>query len=304
MRYLVTGGGGFVGRHLVAELQHHGHEVTVFDRAEVEPVESAETIVGDIRNKEDLLAAVTKSKPEACVHLGAIAYVPTGGTDPDLVLSVNIRGTLNTLSALRCEAPNARVLVVSTVHVYDANDDSTPLTEDSPLAPVSMYAISKAAADLATLACAAKHGLHTMTVRPTNHTGPGQSPCFAVPSFASQIKAIAEKKATLPLAVGNLESERVIMDVRDVVRAYRLLIEHGRAGQAYNLSSGEQIKIGDILRQLCDMAGVEPEFVVDDDKFRPTDRSPILNTSKLRRDTGWEPEIPLGKTLSDVLGEA
>ena len=304
MRYLVTGGRGFVGRHLVAELQKHGNEVVVFDRAEAQPVESVEALSGDIRNEEDLLSAVSKCKPEACVHLGAIAYVPVGGTDPDLVLSVNIRGTLNTLSALRSEAPNARVLVVSTVHVYDADDDAIALTEDSPLAPISMYAISKTAADLATLAYASQYGLHAMTVRPTNHTGPGQSPCFAVPSFASQIRAIAEKRATLPLAVGNLESERVIMDVRDVVRAYRLLIEHGSASQAYNLSSGKQVKIGDILRQLCSMAGVEPEFVVDKDKFRPTDRSPILDTSKLKNDTGWEPEIPLATTLADVLKEA
>lgn len=305
MRYLVTGGAGFVGRHLVTELLNHGHDVTVFDRPQARPSTSVCSFVeGDIRQEEDLMSAVAQCNPEACIHLSAISYVPTGGSNPDLVMSVNIQGTINVLSAIRTKSPEARLLTVSTAHVYDATDNSTPITEDLPLAPLSAYSISKVAADLATLACASHHGLNAMTVRPTNHTGPGQASFFVVPSLAAQIKAVAENRAELPLSVGNTESERVIMDVRDVVRAYRLLIEHGRSGEAYNLSAGNQVKIGEVLRSLCSMAGVEPVFEVDSTKYRPTDRSPILDTSKLFNDTGWMQEIPLGKTLEDVMASA
>ena len=217
------------------------------------------------------------------------------------MLSVNIIGTINIIEAFKDHAPEARILVASTAHVYGTSPGGKVLTEDSPLAPVSTYAVSKAAADIASRACASEYGMHIMTSRPNNHIGPGQDARFAVASFASQVAAIARNEHEPLLMTGNLDSTRDFLDVRDVAKAYRLLLEKGRSGKAYNISSSQMVRMGDILDKLCHLTGVEPEIKVDPSKFRPTDSSPILDTSEISNDTGWKPEIELDKTLKDIL---
>ena len=178
------------------------------------------------------------------------------------------------------------------------------MTEDTPLQPLTIYGISKAAADLATLAHAKQYGIHAMTARPNNHTGPGQLPPFSIPSFARQIKAIARGESTPPMRVGNLESRRDLADVRDVARAYRLLIEKGRAGEAYNISSQNMVKVGAVLDELCRLAGINPKREMDSTLYRPPDESARIDTTKLLRETGWKPEIPFSQTLRDVLSDS
>jgi GDP-4-dehydro-6-deoxy-D-mannose reductase len=305
MRVLVTGAGGFVGRYMVAELARNGHEAFAFDVPSSAPVKDAvASLHGDLCNPSDVNGAFTSSKCDACIHLGAISSVPAGQSNPTVMFSVNVLGTLNVLEAVRNCRPSARILVVSTAHVYGTAAGRGVVTEDAPLAPVSMYAISKCAADLATLAYARQYRMFGMTVRPNNHAGPRQSPDFFIASFASQIKAIAAGRSKAVLKVGNLESRRDVMDVRDVVRAYRLLLEKGRAGETYNMASQNVLAVREVLDRLCELAGVHPQIVVDPAKFRPTDSSPALDIAKVKSHTGWTPQIGITDTLKDILAEA
>lgn len=305
MRILVTGAGGFVGRHLIRELTQNGHEPFAFDLNFSTPVaEATASFTGDLHDVETLTRIIISIKPEACIHLGAISFIPSGKTNPELMFSVNVIGTINVLEAFRKYASFSKILVISSARVYGEAVRDHAIREDEPLAPMSMYAISKAAADLTTLRYAREYNLHTITTRPNNHIGPGQSPRFVVPSFAQQVKSIASGESEPVLKVGNLESDRYFTDVRDVVRAYRLLIENGRFGEAYNISSQNRMKISTVLEKLCTLACIKPEIELDPEKFRPTDCSPLLDISKLQNDTGWKPEIALSDTLRDILAES
>ncbi len=288
------------------ELSAHGHEPIAVDMAGAAPVPgTADLITADLRDADAVERAVKNAQPDACAHLGAVAFAPTGDRKPTDVMAINAGGTINVLNACRRHAPAARVLVVSTAQVYALDGGAgTPVTEEAGICPTGIYAISKAAADLATLGFGAHHGTHTMTARPNNHTGPGQSPRYVVPSFARQVAEIAAGRREPVMAVGNLECLRDFADVRDVVRAYRLLMEKGRAGEAYNIGSGKLVRIGTLLDTLCRLAGITPEIRVDPDRYRPTNSSPLLDTQRLRTQTGWQPEIPLEQTLEETLREA
>jgi len=296
MRDLVTGAAGFVGRHLAAELKNAGHETVLSDvRAHCPEIRSA-----DLRDPEALCNLVCKSKPDACVHLGGIAFVPVGWENPELVMHVNLIGTIHLLEAFRLHAPAARLLVVTSSEVYGRKPADTPLTEDAPFAPSNPYGVAKAGADLTALLYAKRYGMPVMTARPDNHTGPGQSPQFVATAFAQQLLDIRKGKAASCIKVGNLDSIRNFTDARDVARAYRLIIEKGHAGCAYNIASGNMAKIRSILEMLCEIAEVQPDIIVDPDRFRPADALPALDTARLREHTGWSPKTPLRTTLSDI----
>lgn len=295
-----------MGHHLVRDLAKNGHDALALELhpSATHAAEAAETFTCDLRDPAGLNKIVASTKPDACIHLGAVSFVPDGTSAPDLVFSVNVLGTINVLDAFRQHAAGSRILVISSAHVYGPGAREEPIREDMPLAPMGMYAISKTAADLTALGYGKQYDMHIMTARPTNHTGPGQSDRFAVPSFARQIQAIAADKTQHPvLLVGNLESERDFSDVRDVARAYRLLIEKGHAGEAYNISSLNRAKLGAVLDELCKLGGVSPEIKVDPEKFRPTDSFPPLDITRLRDVTGWQAEISLSDTLRDILSE-
>lgn len=297
MRIFVTGASGFAGRHLVAELQRHVHKVIPFDLA---PSDLSGAIQGDLLDAAGLESTVAEVAPDACIHLAGIAFVPSGGSHPGKMFSVNLLGTINLLEAFRKGSPESRVLVVSSAHVYGNLEGPRPFQEDDPLRPTTLYATSKSAADTTSLAYAREHSMHVMTARPTNHTGPGQEPCFVVPSFVNQVRAIADGASPV-VHVGNLDSKRHFVDVRDVVRAYRLITENGKQGNAYNISSEHIVSIGSVLDTICDMAGVQPERVMDPDKYRPTDSSPSLDMSRISSELGWQTEIDMSTTLKDML---
>ncbi len=304
MRILITGAAGFAGRHLVAELANHGHTCVATDLAHFAPASGPAVFEAlDIRDAEALADVVRRHQPDGCIHMAGMTAVADGLADPERMLAVNVAGTTNLLDAIREHAPATRLLTVSTAHVYGVGAPDATFDEAAPLRPLSLYAISKAAADLATLAYAAAYPLHAMVARPNNHTGPGQQPRFVVAAFARQVKALAEGRTADALKVGNLESERDFMDVRDVVRAYRLLIEKGQSGQAYNIGSTNTMRIGDMLTLLCRQAGVSPDRVTDPQLVRPTDWSPRLDTTRLTTRTGWTPEIPFEQTLQDMLAD-
>ncbi|MDD9370287.1 MAG: GDP-mannose 4,6-dehydratase [Acidimicrobiales bacterium] len=294
MRALVTGAGGFVGVHLVRHLEEQGDDVVQLER-NVDGI--------DITDADALTEAVVAAKPEAVYHLAGAADVGGSWAEPRSTFLANALGTLNVLEASR-EAGAERVLAVTSADVYGrVTQDELPLDEDQPLRPVSPYAASKVAADAIAQQAWLGHKLPVVRVRAFNHLGPGQSDRFVAPSVAARI-ARNERDGGDEVPIGNMTPRRDVTDVRDVVRAYRLLIEAGEAGAVYNVCRGAAVSVEQLAQALIGMAERPMRLVSDPALQRPVD-IPVLvgDNGALRRATGWEPTIPLEQTLSDILAD-
>lgn len=305
-RVLVTGAAGFVGHHLVRELESSGHEVATTDALQPDAPAAhglPDYSTADLRDGESMRALVRATRPDAVVHLAGVSFVPDGARDPSLALTVNIGGTWTLAEALAAEAPRARLLFVSTAQVYGTIPSPAPLREESPLRPLSLYAVTKVAGESLLLARHAAGTLDAVVARPGNHTGPGQTPKFVAPAFARQVLS-AKRGEIAALRVGNLDSIRSFADVRDVVRAYRLLLERGVPGGVYNVASPANVRIGELLDRLRALAGCDAPVETDPALWRPTDACPDLDVSRLRADTGWAPAFSLDDTLRDLLADA
>lgn len=295
MRALITGGLGFVGRHLADHLSAAGDEVVSLDR------HSSPSI--DITDAEGTAAAIADAAPDAVYHLAGWADVGGSWKDPRTVLRVNGEGTLNVLEACRAAGVD-RVLAVASADVYGVvTEAELPLDEQAPLRPTSPYAASKLAADALAHQAFLGHGLGVIRVRPFNHLGPGQAEQFVASALAARI-ARAERDGADHIVVGNLEARRDFTDVRDIVRAYRLLVERGVPGQVYNLCSGRDLAIQDLADLLVALASRPIELRSDPELMRPADL-PVLrgDASKLTAATGWRPEIPIEQTVADLLAD-
>ena len=256
----------------------------------------------DVCDPDSISRALDEARPDAILHLGGIAFVPLGWTEPQRIFSVNTIGTLNLLDAVRRQAPSTRVLVVTSAEVYGSHPASAPLAENAPYRPDNVYGVAKAAADQSSLLYAAHHHLDVMVARPSNHIGPGQSRDFVTSSFASQIAAIAGGAAPV-MRVGNLDQKRDFTDVRDVARAYVRLLEAGHPGAAYNIASGRMVPVREILDVLCDIAKVRPQIEVDPSLFRPHETRPAYDVSRILHHVGWKAEIPLRQTLETLYAD-
>ena len=291
MRSLITGGRGFVGHWLADHLRGLGDQVVVVDH-EV-----------DVTDPAALLSAFTAAAPDVIYHLAAMTHVGQSWDEPLRVLEVNVVGTAAVLAAARQCGSDPKVLVTSSAEVYGAVTDPSrlPLTEASSTAPLTPYAASKLAAEALVVQAGLGHGQQVIIVRPFNHIGPAQRPDFAVPALAKRIVE-ADRRGASTIPVGNMSARRDFTDVRDVVRAYRLLVEEGEPGSVYNVCSGRDVSIGEIADKLLDLAGTSLAFEVDPDLVRPVE-VPVLrgDPGRLMADTGWKPEIPLEQTLADVL---
>jgi len=288
VRVFVTGAEGFVGGHLLPRLESDGHDVVATDR---------ELDVGDAAAVD---AFVAKLRPDAIVHLAAVSSVPESRREPTLTYRVNFLGTRSILAAATRHAPDSRVLLVGSSDEYgSAEPDAPAFTEASPLRPESPYSRTKAAASLLG-ADFAERGLGVVRVRAFNHTGPGQSDVFVVSSFARQLAEIESGRREPLMRVGNLDSVRDFLDVRDVVEAYVRLLEPGVPPAVYNVASGRGLRIGAILERLCSFATRRPTIETDPARMRPTDRS-VGDASRLRAATGWEPRVAFDDTLAELL---
>jgi GDP-4-dehydro-6-deoxy-D-mannose reductase len=293
MRAAVTGSSGFVAGHLVPYLRGLGDEVVTLDRSGEPPVD-----VTDTRLVRDVLRA---SRPDAVYHLAGLSHVGESWDAPETVFHVNAEGTLSVLLAC-ADVGVARVLVAGSADEYGVVGlHDLPITEEAPVRPITPYGASKAAADVLALQAFLGDGLGTLRVRAFNHTGPGQSSTMLVPGLAARIAA-AEREGQRAIRVGSLDAVRDLTDVRDVVRAYRLLVEHGTPGDAYNVCSGRAVSVRDIADAMLTMSEAPLELVVDPDLVRPIDVPRLVGSpAKLCAATGWEPEIALERTLQDVL---
>jgi GDP-4-dehydro-6-deoxy-D-mannose reductase len=276
VRAVVTGAAGFAGGYLVDACTAAGDEVVALARATC-----------DLRDANATRAAIAAARPEVVYHLAARAHVGESWHDPAGTLHDNVAMTLNVLEAVRTEAPGALVVAIASGEIYDA-PEQLPIAESAPLRPQNPYAVSKAAADLLACFYADAHGLRVVRVRAFNHAGPGQEPTYAISSFARQAAAGADRIVT-----GNPATRRDYTDVRDVVRAYRLLAERGEGG-VFNVCSGRATATAELVAMLgreCD--GAEP---------RPNEVMELRGSyERLRMATGWEPEIPLEQTVQDTL---
>ena len=289
MRALVTGAGGFVGPYLLDHLRSCGDDVGGTD------------LEVDITDAESIRAAFDEAKPEVVYHLAALSHVGTSWSAPVDVFRVNVEGTLNVLLAA-LEAGVQRVLLIGSAEEYGiVPTERMPITEDEHLRPVTPYGASKAAAEMAASHATRGRGLEVVCVRAFNHLGPGQSDALVAPAIARQV-AEAEAGGDGVVRTGDLTPKRDFTDVRDVVRAYRLLVEHGEPGEAYNVCTGRAVAVQEVADHLVSLARRPLRLELDESRLRPVE-VPVHwgSNAKLRAATGWEPEIPLDRALADVL---
>jgi GDP-4-dehydro-6-deoxy-D-mannose reductase len=308
MRALVTGISGFVGRHLSAELIRAGWEVfgtCLACEGRIEGVSNSHIEIGDIKEKEALSALVKKVCPDAVLHLAALSFVPLSLENPPLAFEVNLTGTLNLYEAILEAGIRPKSLFIGSSDEYGPVDEGRlPITEEFPLNPQNPYACSKAAADLMSLQYFLHKELAIIRVRPFNHIGPGQDEHFVASDFAHQIALIEKGKAPPIIRVGNLEASRDFTDVRDVVKAYRLLLDKGAPGEVYNVASGRDYPIGVLLEKLLALTTAEIRVEKDPDKFRPVDTMHRRGSfEKLERRTGWRPSVSIDDSLRDILDD-
>jgi GDP-4-dehydro-6-deoxy-D-mannose reductase len=292
-RVLITGASGFAGRHLSELCAAAGDEVVELSRSS--------GLAVDLLDAELVQAAVRDAAPDAIYHLAARAHVGHSWREPEAYLRDNLAMTLHLLQAVRAEVPDATVVVVASGELYGP-PASLPVDESAPLRPQNPYAVSKANADLLAGFFADAHGLRIVRARPFNHAGPGQEPIYAVASFARQVATGLEAgDDPIRVVTGNPDARRDYTDVRDVVRAYRLLAERGEPG-LYNVCSGRPASAAELLAALGRATGAEIDHQVDPKLQRAHEVMEVRGSAeRLRQATGWEPQIPLEQTLADTV---
>ena len=290
MRAVITGADGFVGRHLRSHLELHGDQVLGIDRE------------CDVTDLQSISTVISSFEPNAIYHLAALTHVGDSWDHPEEFNRVNVEGTKNILtSAAMLEHP-AKVLFVSTADVYGVVSESDlPLDEERMASPANPYSKSKLAAEML---CKAAAGSQVVVIaRPFNHIGPGQSPQFVIPALISRLLHATTARTT-EIPVGDLSTRRDFCDVRDVVKAYRSLIEHGKSGEVYNIASGTDVAIEDIARQLVALLAPNVKLVIDETLLRPIE-IPVMRGSykKVHAATNWKPSISLETSLGDAISE-
>jgi GDP-4-dehydro-6-deoxy-D-mannose reductase len=292
VRALVTGAHGFVGHHLLAHLTASGDDVVGVDRE------------CDVTDAPSVLAVLESVRPEAIYHLAALTAVGASWSNPVEYTRVNVLGTKNVLDAASDVVPTASVVLVSSADVYGVvRPEDLPLVESFRVAPANPYASSKVEAEhVAHDAVRARHQ-RVVIARPFNHVGPGQSTDFVVPAIVDRLlQALAD--GADEIVVGDLSTRRDFSDVRDVIRAYRLLVERGVSGEVYNIASGVDVGLFDIAQRLVTAIAPHVRLVTDESLIRPVE-VPVSCGSyeKIRRATKWRPTIPLDTSLRDVIEE-
>jgi GDP-4-dehydro-6-deoxy-D-mannose reductase len=303
-RNLITGITGFAGRYLARNLIARGEQVWGVARREAAGVPAEAVVVpGDAADPEFLRQILHRIGPTHVYHLAGYTHAGRSFKEPQAAWHGNLTMTLHLLEALQQQVPQARLLWVGSGLVYgQPTHPNRPVDEETALRPDTPYAVSKAAADLAAFAAWRASGLDVVRARPFNHTGPEQATDFAIPSFARQLVAIERGESPPVLEVGDLQSYRDISDVRDVVEAYRLLMDHGQAGEAYNVASGVSRSMRAILDELVSQTGLSIEVRTRADLLRPSEQTIIqVDTHKIRGQIGWSPQYALQQTLADTL---
>ncbi len=286
MKLLLTGANGFVGQTMQAALPCVPLPYGL-----------------DLRDREALDAAIADIRPDTVIHLAAQSFVPASFENSHETFDINFLGTLNLLSALQASGFSGRMLFVGSGDTYGlVPPEALPVREEQPLRPRNPYAVSKVAAEALCYQWSQTEGFEVVMVRPFNHIGPGQSARFAIADFARQIVEIRLGRREPVLSVGDVDVTRDFTDVRDVVRAYLLLLTAGQNGEAYNVCSGVERSVRSLLEAMIALAGVHARIRQDPARLRPAEqRRMVASSTKLQRDTGWAQENSMEKSLKDLL---
>lgn len=304
-RALIIGAAGFVGGYLIHQLKFvDGYAVSATKMPyEVVPGEGFDVYDLNILNREAVEKLLAEVRPDYIFHLAAQSSVYLSWKNPGLTIDVNIKGSVNVLDAVRALDYTPRVLLIGSGEEYGhIKPEETPILEDNLVRPGNIYAATKVCQNLIGKIYVDAYGMELMSVRAFNHIGPTQAAQFVVGDFCKQVAEIEVGKKEPIIYVGNLSARRDFTDVRDVVRAYSLLMKYGKAGETYNVGSGHAVSIREILQRLLAMSDQEITIKVDPTKFRPID-VPIIeaDTLKLCAATGWEKQISLDQTLQETL---
>jgi len=309
MRFLITGVSGFVGTTLARQLRTAGHEVfgttRHADTVRRPPLDADHVFVAPLNDAGRIAEVVRTVQPDGLFHLAGFTNPAASFNDADAAYAANLHGSLHVFAAVSALRNPCRVVWVGSSAVYGhVEPDETPVTESNPFRPLSPYAVSKAAADLAAYQWARTRALDVIRMRPFNHTGPGQDPLYVCSDFARQLVAVEYRRQPAQVEVGNLDVRRDFSDVRDIARAYTLAQERATAGEAYNVCSGIPRAAREILDTLIRLSGVDVRIVVRPERQRRVD-VPLLvgSPAKLSAATGWAPLIDWEQTLRDLLAD-
>ncbi len=310
MKVLITGIAGFVGSHL-AEYLTQKKSVEVFGvdlpycnwQNLVNIKKKIKFFTCDICNFNSVQKVINKIKPDFIFHLAAQAFIPDSWVYPAKSLNTNIMGQLNILEAVRFSRLDAKIHIACSAEEYGlVYPNEIPVKESNPFRPLSPYAVGKLAQDMLGFQYYKSYSMFIVRTRAFNHIGPRMNECFVASSFAKQIALIEKGKQAPVICVGNLQPVRDFTDVRDVVRAYWLSLQKGRAGEAYNICSGKGNKVKKVLDILLSFTNHKIRIKQDRSRFRPSDIMVLVgDSSKFRKQTGWNTKIPLKKSLEDIL---
>ena len=305
MKALIIGGAGFVGSYLADHLNNDLGWQVYATKMEHETFLTGSSSVYDldILNRQEISALLNAIRPDCIFHLAAQSSVALSWKNPGLTIDVNIKGSVNLLDAVRELDYSPRVLLIGSGEEYGhIREDETPVGEENVLRPGNIYAATKACQNMIGKIYAQAYSMDIMSVRAFNHIGPNQSPIFVVADFCKQVAEI-EKGLRVPvIRVGNLSARRDFTDVRDVVRSYSALMEHGKPGETYNVGSGRAVEINRILELILSLSEKKIKVEIDADRLRPVD-VPVIEADafKLKSCTGWKPVIGLEQTLEETL---
>lgn len=305
MKALIIGAAGFVGSYLIHHLKNDLHWEVLATKMPQETIGIDDIAIYDldILDKESIQRLLRELRPDTVLHLAAQSSVGVSWKNPDLTIDVNIKGSIHVLDSIRTLDYAPRVLLIGSGEEYGhILPTETPISEDTVLRPGNIYAATKACQNMLGKIYADAYQMDIVSVRAFNHIGPNQTPIFVVADFCKQVAEIEAGLIPPVIHVGNLSAARDFSDVRDVVRAYGLLLQKGKSGETYNVGSGHAITIEEILRKILLHSKVTIQVEVDKEKLRPVD-VPIIEAdiSKLQACTGWKPEITLDQTIADVL---
>jgi GDP-4-dehydro-6-deoxy-D-mannose reductase len=270
----------------------------------IEHIQDKITLVElDLRDAKSCYETLDVVRPERIFHLAAQSYVPTSWKAPSETITTNIVGNVNILEAMRELGMDCRVQIAGSSEEYGfVAPEECPIKETNPLRPLSPYGVSKVAQDLLGYQYFKSYGLHTLRTRGFNHTGPRRGKVFVCSNFAAQIVEMERELRAPIVKVGDLTAIRDFTDVRDMVRAYWLGLEHCEPGEVYNITTGNGIVIGDILDTLRGLSDIDITVEQEPERMRPSDVPRLIgDASKFKAASGWEPAIPFEQTLSDIL---